>query len=139
MMDAAFEFSVNGLNMDFALNLIADGRDVPDGLFIDILTEKCQLIHKHIRASKDCLMMVANISNTVATIKLFDRDLEDSQLLYCTISNHTDLEEQLYRLWIEARALLRDYAIDDHTTELHHIDAYYGLLEYEEMMCACLL
>ena len=65
-------------------------------------------------------MMVANISNTIAAIKLFDRDLEDSQLLYCTISNHTDLEEQLYRLWIEVRGILRDYAIDDHTTELHH-------------------
>ena len=138
-MDAAFEFSVNGLNMEFAINLIADGRDVPDGLFIDILTEKCQLIHKHIRTSKDCLMMVANISNTVATIKLFDRDLEDSQLLYCTISNHTDLEEQLYRLWIEVQGILRDYAIDDHTTKLHHIDTYYSLLEYEEMMHACLL
>ena len=46
-------------------------------------------------------MMVANISNTMATIKLFDRDLEDSQLLYLTISNHTDLKEQLYHLWIE--------------------------------------
>ena len=105
-MDAAFEFFVNGLNMDFAIYLIADGCDVPNGLFFDILTEKCQLIHKHIRASKDCLMMVANISNTMATIKLFDRDLEDSQLLYCTISNHMDLEEQLYRLWIEVRGIL---------------------------------
>ena len=68
-------------------------------------------------------MMVANISNTVATIKLFDRDLEDSQLLYLTISNHTDFEEQLYHLWIEVRGILRDYSIDNHTTALHHIDA----------------
>ena len=123
IVNATFELSVNGLNMEFAINLIADGHDVPDGLFIDILTENCQLIHKHIRASKDCLMMVANISNTVATIKLFDRDLEDSQLLYCTISNHTDLEEQLYHLWIEVWGILRDYSIDDHTTKLHHMDA----------------
>ena len=106
MMDAAFEFSVNGPNMNIALDLIADGHEIPNGLFIDILTEKCQLIHNHIKAPKDCLMMVANISNTVATIKLFDRDLEDSQLLYCTISNHTDLEEQLYRLWIEVWGIL---------------------------------
>ena len=138
-MDAAFEFSVNGLNMEFAINLIADGHDVPSGLFIDILTEKCQLIHKHIKASKDCLMMVANISNTVATIRLFDRDLEDSQLLHCTISNHTDLEEQLYRLWIEVWGILRDYTIDHHAAELHNMDTYYISLEYEEMMLACLL
>ena len=115
--------SVNGLNMEFAINLIADGHDVPYKLFIDILTENCQLIHKHIKASKDCLMMVANISNTVTTIKLFDRDLEDSQLLYYTISNHTDLEEQLYYLWIEVWGILRDYSMDDHTAKLHHMDA----------------
>ena len=87
--------------MAFASNPIADDSDVPDKPFIDILTENCQLIHKHIKASKDCLMMIANISNTMATIKLFDRDLEDSQLLYLTISNHTDLKEQLFHLWIE--------------------------------------
>ena len=87
--------------MEFANNLIVNDSDVPDKPFVDILTETCQLIHKHIKASKDCLMMVANISNTMAIIKLFDRDMEDSQLLYLTISNHSDLREQLYRLWIE--------------------------------------
>ena len=65
--------------MEFAINLVADGRGIPGGLFVDIFTEKCQLIHKHIQASNDCLLMVANVNNTVATIKLFDRDLEDSQ------------------------------------------------------------
>ena len=105
-MEAAFEFSVNGLNMELAINLVMNGHSIPGGLFVDILTEKCQLIHKHIKASKDCLLMVANINNTVATIKLFDRDLEDSQLLHCTISNHSDLEEQLYRLWIEVQGIL---------------------------------
>ena len=138
-MEAAFEFSVNGLNMEFAINLIADGRSILASLFIDILTEKCQLIHKHIKASKDCLLMVANINNTVATIKLFDRDLEDSQLLHCTISNHMDLEEQLYRLWIEVQGILQDYNIDNHAAELRNIDTYYSSLEYEEMMHACLL
>ena len=73
IVNATFELSVNGLNMEFAINLIADVHDVPDKLFIVVLTENCQLIHKHIKASKDCLMMVANISNTMATIKLFDR------------------------------------------------------------------
>ena len=100
-MDAAFKFAVNRLNMEFAINLVADGHSIPGGLFVDILTEKCQLIHKHIKELKNCLLMVANVNNTVATTKLFDRDLEDSQLLHCTVSNHSDLEDQLYRLWIE--------------------------------------
>ena len=138
-MEAAFEFSVNGLNVEFAMNLIVNGHSIPGRLFVDILTEKCQLIHKHIKSSKDCLLMVANINHTVATIKLFDRNLEDSQLLHCTISNHCDLEDQLYKLWIEVCSILKDYTIDDHAAKLRTIDTYYSSLEYEDMMHACLL
>ena len=138
-MDATFKFAGNGLNMEFAFGLMIDGHNIPGGLFVDILTEKCQLIHKHIRKSKDCLIMVANVTNTMATLKFFDRELEDSQLLHITISNLPDLEDQLYRLWIEVRGLLRDYTIDDHAAELHHIDTYYSNLEYDEMLQAALL
>ena len=35
-MDAAFEFAVNGLNMEFAIHLVADGHSIPGGLFVDI-------------------------------------------------------------------------------------------------------
>ena len=34
-MDAAFEFAVNGENMEFAMYLIGDGHTVPAALFID--------------------------------------------------------------------------------------------------------
>ena len=138
-MDAAFKFAINRLNMEFIIHLVADGCGIPGGLFVVILTEKCQLIHKHIKASKDCLLMVANVNHMVATIKLFDRNVEDSQLLHYTISNHSDLEDQLYRLWIEVRCILKDYTIDDHAAELRNIDTYYSSLEYKEMMLACLL
>ena len=89
-MDAAFKFSFNGLNMEFAIHLAAEGHSIPDGLFIDILTEKCQLLHQHIKFSKDCLMLVANIGRSMATIKHFDKNLMDSQLLHFTISNLWD-------------------------------------------------
>ena len=75
----------------------------------------------------------------MATIKIFDKNLVDSQLLHCTISNLRDLEEQLYQLWIEVYSILKDYAVDDHAAELRTIDTYYSSLEYEDMMCACLL
>ena len=55
-MEAAFEFAVNGPNMEFALNRIREGYSVPTGLFIDIMTEKCQLINKHLRTTRDFLM-----------------------------------------------------------------------------------
>ena len=97
-MDPAFEFSVNGLNMEFMIHLAADGHSIPDLLFVDILTEKCQLLHQHIWSSKDCLMLVANIGHMIATIRLFDKNIMDSQLLHFTVLNLWDLEEQLYRL-----------------------------------------
>ena len=138
-MDAAFEFSFNGLNMEFAINLAADGHSIPDMLFVDIMMEKCQLLHQHIKASKDCLMLVANIGRKMATIKLFDKNLTNSQLLHFTISNLWDLEEQLYRLWIEVCRVLKDYAIQDPLSELRHIADYYNSSAYHDMMCTGLL
>ena len=44
MMEAAFEFSFSGMNMDFAIHLTADRHPVPEGLFIDIVAEKCLLL-----------------------------------------------------------------------------------------------
>ena len=138
-MEAAFEFLVNGLNMEFAINLVMNRHSIPDGLFVDILTEKCQLLHCHLKASKDCLILVANVESKVATIKIFDKNLVDSQLLHCMISNLADLEEQLYCLWIEVHSILKDYAVDDHSAELRNIDTYYSSLKYEDMMHVCLL
>ena len=43
-MEAAFEFSFSGMNMEFAIHLTADGHPVPDRLFIDIVAEKCLLL-----------------------------------------------------------------------------------------------
>ena len=133
-MEDAFEFAVNGFNMEFAVGLMMDGQPIPEGLFIDILTVKCKLIHQHIREAKDCLMMVANVTNMVATIKFFDKNLEDSQLLIVTVSNLPDLEDQLYSLWIEVHGLLKVYAVDDHAAELCSIDTYYSDLELDEML-----
>ena len=138
-MDAAFEFSVNGLNMEFAIHLVRDGHSIPDGLFVDILTEKCQLLHQHIKSSKDCLMLVANIGCKMATIQLFDKNLMDFKLLHCTLSNLWDLEEQLYILWIEVHGVLKDYAVDDPSAELRNVNEYYSSPAYEDMMRACLL
>ena len=44
MMDAAFEFSFSGLNMEFAIHLTADGHQIPKGLFVNIVVEKCLLL-----------------------------------------------------------------------------------------------
>ena len=44
MMDVAFEFSFSGMNKDFAIHLTHDGHPVPEGLYVDIVVEKCLLL-----------------------------------------------------------------------------------------------
>ena len=63
----------------------------------------------------------------------------DSQLLHFTISNLWDLEEQLYRLWIEMHRVLKDYAVQDPLSELRHNTDYYSSSSYQYMIHACLL
>ena len=135
-MEAAFEFAINGPNMEFALSRIREGHSVPAGLFIDIMTEKCQLINKHLHKTREYLMIMASVTNTTASIKFQDTYLEDSELRHVTLSNKPDLEDQLIYLWTEMRDLLRYYHIDDHTAELASIDIFYHELAYDEMMQA---
>ena len=95
-MDPALEFIIDGLNMEFAANLAGDRHSIPDLLFVNILNEKCGLIRDHIRSHRTCLILVANICPKVASIKLFDANKIDSQLLHYTVLNLWDLELQLY-------------------------------------------
>ena len=134
-MDAAFEFAVNGPNMEFALYLLGDGRTMPSSLFIDILTEKCQLINKHLHRVTDHLVIMASVTNMTASIKFHDINLQDdSQILHVTLTNLQDLEDQLIHLWTEVHSLLRYYHIDDHAVELASIDTFYHDLAYNELM-----
>ena len=108
-MDPALEFAISGLNMEFSANLAVHGASIPDALFIDIITEKCSMIRDHIQSHRTSLILVVNIGPKVASIKLFDMNMMDSQLLYFTISNLWHLEPKLYRLWIEVTGVLKDY------------------------------
>ena len=136
MMDATFEFAVNGENMKFAMDLIRAGCTVSAALFIDILTEKTQLINKHLRNTHDHLMIMASITNTLASIQFHNILFEDSEFRRITLSNLPDLEDQLIHLWTEVHDVLRYYHIDDHEAELVTIDTFYSDLAYNEMVQA---
>ena len=131
-----YEFALNGDKMDFALNRIWQGHPIPAGLFIDIMTEKCQLINTHLRTTRGFLMIEASITNMSTTITFHDIYLNDSKLRQVTLSNNPDLEDQLIYLWMEVRDFLRYFHIDDHATELASIDTFYHELEYNEMIAA---
>ena len=121
-MEAAFEFAINGENMEFAAYLLRTGRTVPVALFIDILMEKFQLINRHLRTTREYLVITASITNTTASISFHDTYLEDSEIRSVTLSNQPDLEDQLIHLWMEVHDILRYYHVDDHNAELASID-----------------
>ena len=83
-------------------------------LFIDIMTEKCQLINKHLHDTHDHLMIMASITNTSASIQFHDILFEDSEFRQVTLSNLPDLEDQLIHLWTEVCDVLRYYHINNH-------------------------
>ena len=95
--------------MAYTTELIANGKPLPKDLFLDITIEKTQMLVTHLKHLQVGLTLVANISDNVATIKIYDIYMEDSLKLYVTISNLWDIEDQLYRLWIEVNSLLKDY------------------------------
>ena len=108
-LDPANRFAMDGLNMAYATELIYDGKPLPKELFLDIMIEKTQMLVTHLKHSQLGLALVANISDNVTTIKVYDTCEEDSLKLYVTISNLWDIEDQLYRLWIEVNGLLWEY------------------------------
>ena len=81
MMDAAFEFSFSSMNIDFAIHLTADGHPVPEGLFINIVTENVLLLQRYLKSAVECLALVTNVSKETATIKFLNRDIVETPLL----------------------------------------------------------
>ena len=84
-LDPANRFAMEGLNMAYATELIYDGKPLPKEIFLDIMIEKTQMSVTHLKHSQLRLALVANISDNVTTIKVYDTFVEDSLKLYVTI------------------------------------------------------
>ena len=105
-LDPANHFAMDGLNMVFAAEFITDGKPLPKGIFLDIMTEKIQMLMDHIKHLQLGLALVANIGENVATVKVYDNYVEDSLKLNVMLSNLWDIEDQLYRLSIEVNGVI---------------------------------
>ena len=109
-LDPANHFAMEGLNMAFAAKLNWDRKPLLKLLFIDVMVEKTQKLIDHIKQFQFGLLLVANINENMATVKIFDNyATTNSQKLHVTISNLWDLEDQLYRLWIEVNGVIHDF------------------------------
>ena len=138
-METAREFALSGELVDSALDLMLEGHSIPHTLFNDIMVEKCQLINHHFCNTRDHLRIVASITNIVATVKFHDTALEDSKLKIITLSNTSDLKDQLVHLWTMVQELLKHYHEDDRIAELASIDTYYRYWKYDQMMADLLI
>ena len=113
-LDPANNFAMGGLPMALARALLLEGKPLPKTLFLDVMVEKTQILIQHIKSHHLGLALTANISENTAIIRMYDNFATvNSQLLHITISNHSDLENQLWRLYIEVNGIIHAFMPDD--------------------------
>ena len=71
---------------------------IPEEMFVNLMTEKANIIKDHLKNSLNELIIVANIGPTMATFKFYDVDEEDFLKLHITLSNLGDINAQIYHL-----------------------------------------
>ena len=82
---------------------------IPEEMFVNLMTEKANIIKDHLKNSLNQLIIVANIGPTMATFKFYDSSEEDSLKLHITLSNLGDIDEQIHQLWQHVNFLLQQY------------------------------
>ena len=109
-LEPANHFVMEGLNMVFVAELHREGKPLLKLLFVDVMVEKSQKLIDHIQHHHLGLSLVVNITENMATIKMFDNYTTiNAQLLHVTISNLWDLEDQLFHLWVEVNGVIHDF------------------------------
>ena len=129
-------FAIKGPNMESVEFQLNGGHVIPATLFINLMTEKFQVINKHLRSTETNLRITASVNGTQASIKFHDISYEDSELCHIILYNQPDIKDHLIYLWTEMQDLLRYYHINDHQAELDSIDIFYSDLEYDLLMQA---
>ena len=74
---------------------------MPETFFVQLLTEKANIIKNHLKDIRSDIMICANIGPNMATFKLFHTKEEDSLKLHVTLSNLGDIDKQLHQLWLQ--------------------------------------
>ena len=133
-MAAEIKFAMNGPNMESVEFQLSGGHSIPATQFINLMTEKFQVINKHLCSTETNVRITATVNSTKASIKFHNIYFEDSELHHMLLSNQPDIKDQLIYLWTEMRDLLRYYHIDDHHAELVSIDTFYSDLEYDTLV-----
>ena len=112
-LDTANNFAMGGLPMAMARALLLEGKPLPTTLFLDVMVEKTQKLVHHIKNHHLGLCLTANIGATIANITMYDNFVTvNTQLLHIMITNHSDLENQLWQLYIEVNGIIHEFMPD---------------------------
>ena len=96
-LDPANNFAMGGLPMAPVQALLLEGKPLPTTLFLDVMVEKTQKLIHHIKNHHLDLCLTANIGANIANIRMYDNFATvNTQLLHIMITNHLDLENQLW-------------------------------------------
>ena len=67
-------------------------QKMSENLFVQLLTDKANMLKKHLKTTQSDLDICVNIGPNMATFKLYNIKEEDSLKLHITISNLGDIE-----------------------------------------------
>ena len=81
-MAAEILFAIKGPNMESVEYQLNGGHEIPDALFINLMTEKFQVINKHLHSTETNLWITASVNGTQATNTFHDISYEDSELCH---------------------------------------------------------
>ena len=105
-LDPANNFAMGGMPMAMAQALLLEEK-LPTTLFLDVMVEKTQILIHHIKNHHLGLCLTANIGANITNIRMYDNFATvNTQLLHVTVTNHSDLENQLWRLYIEVNGII---------------------------------
>ena len=113
-LDPANNFVMGGLPMHLAKVLLMEGKPLPKILFLNVMVEKTQILIHHIKNHHLGLCLTVNIDGNTAIIRMYDNFATvNTQLLHMTLSNHSDLEDQLWQLYVEVNGIIHQFMPDD--------------------------
>ena len=108
----ANNFAMGGLPMHLAKVLLMEGKSLPQGLFMEVVIEKTQILVEHVKNHHLGLCLSANINGNSTVIRMYDNFATvNTQVLQITLSTQ---EDQLFCLYVEVTGIIHDFMPEDY-------------------------
>ena len=85
------------------------GKGMSKEEFVQLLTEKANMLKNHLKDTQCSLIMCANIRPSTTIFRLYNTLEYDTLKFQSIITNSGNLGEQLYQLWLPLNSLMQKY------------------------------